>query len=280
MTPSLCDSLGFTLIELLVSIAVFSIVLAGIVGAFQAQLRSHNTQQRTLDMQQNVRGAAYYMTRELKMAGLDMSGSANAGIAVNADHNTISFSMDFLGGAGDGIDNDDDGLVDEGSDGNDNNGNGLTDEPDEAEWFDGDTDDMGEQVTYTFSNDINNNGQCDGLPTESNDGTPCQIMRNGQLLALNVDALNFVYLGVDPTNAGCENDCRLATPIANPDNVLAVQISIVARSGPQPLVMGYAYTDRDTYRNQQGDIILPQQNDNFRRFLLTTEVRCRNLGFN
>jgi hypothetical protein len=31
------------------------------------------------------------------------------------------------------------------------------------------------------------------------------------------------------------------------------------------------------YRNQQGDVILAAPNDNFRRMMLSTVVKCRNL---
>ena len=74
MIRPILNSKGFSLIELLIAIAVFGVVVAGVIGAFTDQLRSHNTQQRILDMQQNARAAMYYMTRELKLAGLNPSG--------------------------------------------------------------------------------------------------------------------------------------------------------------------------------------------------------------
>jgi type IV pilus assembly protein PilW len=288
MIRTLSNSKGFSLIELLIAIAVFGIVVAGIIGAFTDQLRSHNTQQRILDMQQNARAAMYYMTRELKMAGLDPTGDANAGF-VTTNRNLINFTMDFRGGfcedeiaAGEAVDDDDDdGINNEGCNNLDDNGDGVfVDEPDEREWFDGDTADANEDVTYTLSNDADNDGECDGLPTENNDGTSCDLTRNGQILAMNIDALDFRYLGVDPAQAGCDTDCLLNAPVANPDNIRSVQISLIARGGRNVPALSYQVRDNILYRNQGGDIILPRQNDMFRRIFLTTEIQTRNLGLN
>jgi type IV pilus assembly protein PilW len=265
-------SSGVTLIELMVAMAIFGIVVAGVCLAYQAQLRSYYTQREIVDMQQNLRAGMYLMTRELKLAGLDPTGKAGAGISV-ANANTIAFSMDFTGGQNDGVDNDGDGLVDEGEDGLDNNGNGLIDEPDEAEWYNGSTADANEQVTYILSNDVNGNGQNDGLKTESNTGSVCHLMRNGQPIALNIDALNFVYLD--------GNGAVIATPVANRTAIRSVQVSIIARTAVSATSFAFSYVDDQAYQNQQPGAageILPAQNDSFRRISLTTEVKCRNMG--
>jgi hypothetical protein len=64
-----------------------------------------------------------------------------------------------------------------------------------------------------------------------------------------------------------------------------VQITIVARAGQNPRQgLPAEALDTNVYMNQQNrpgddwDIILPVQNDRFRRNILTTEVSCRNLG--
>jgi type IV pilus assembly protein PilW len=72
---------GFTLIELMVTMAIASIVLAGIYAAYSAQVRSHVTQQVVLDIQQNLRSATYYLQRSVRMAGY----GANAGFVDNFD---------------------------------------------------------------------------------------------------------------------------------------------------------------------------------------------------
>jgi type IV pilus assembly protein PilW len=263
---------GFTLIELLISLAIFSVVTAGIAFAYQTQLRSYYTQREIIEIQQNLRAAMYLIERELKLAGLDPTGKAGAGIAT-ANSDTISFSMDFTGGQNDGVDNDQDGVVDEGQDGADNNGNGLIDEPDEAEWYNGSTADANEQITYTLSNDANGNGRNDGVPTENNTGADCNLLRNGQILAANIDALNFVYLD--------RNGAVLPAPVADRTAIRSIQVSIVARSPARASGFSFTYINTDVYQNQQpggAQIILPVQNDDYRRISLTCEVKCRNMG--
>jgi len=273
---------GFTLIEVMIAIGIVSIVLGGIYGAFQGQIRTFNTQEQVVEMQQNIRVARYFLERELRLAGLDPTGNAGAGITVaNAD--TITFSMDVTGGQGDGLDNDGDDVVDEGSDGNDDDGDGLIDEPDEAEWFNGSTADANEQVTYALSNDNDTNGINDGLPTDFlKDDSPCHLLRNGQVVAANIDAIRFVYLGVNPADNSCDNDCVLATPVADDilDDIRSVQIALIARSGDTVRTMTRAYTNTTRYYSQPPTslVILSPQNDAFRRVRLITNVQCRNLG--
>ncbi len=117
---------------------------------------------------------------------------------------------------------------------------------------DGDTDDANENITYILS------------------GT--NLQRNGHLIAENIDALNFVYLnsnGADLQDDGNGN----VTIATNISQIKSVQITIVAKTGKGDL----GYADTTIYTNQQGAVILPAQNDNFRRKRLTTNIKCRNL---
>ncbi len=84
---------GFTLLELMVAMAIFGIVMAGMVNFYSLQLRSHITQQAVVDMHQNARAAMMIMKHEIKMAGLDGLGTANTGITI-ADQNQIQFTLD------------------------------------------------------------------------------------------------------------------------------------------------------------------------------------------
>jgi len=113
---------------------------------------------------------------------------------------------------------------------------------------DGKTNDSNEAVTYTLS-DIDGDGDTD-------------LVRNNVMLAENIDALNFVYL--DENGAVTNNTA----------DIRSVQISIVARTGKPDR----GYVNANSYTNQQGEVILGAQNDNYRRRLLTAEVRCRNMG--
>lgn len=232
---------GFTLIELLIAMAISGILLAGITTAYTTQLRNHVTQQMVVDMHQTIRGAMYIMQREIRMAGCDPTGNAGAGITTAQD-NSIQFTMDIA----DGLDNDGDGRVDE----HDEN------------ISDGDTNDGNEQIRYalTASGDL---GRATGAGTL-------------RALAENIDAINFVYLD------GANPPAVIPTPVtaAGLPDIQAIQITIVARSGQNIPGLFYRHTDNRVYQNQQGTVILDMSlaPDNFRRQLLTAEVKCRNLG--
>ena len=90
---------------------------------------------------------------------------------------------------------------------------------------------------------------------------------NPVLLAENIDALNFVYL---------DND---GVPTAAADDVRSIQVAIVARFSDGAPGFVAPITSNETYRNQQGAVILPPQNDNIRRMMLTADVNCRNMGW-
>lgn len=271
---------GFTLIEVMIAIAIFGIVLGSIYGVYKAQMRTHYTQQQVIDMQQNIRAAMYLMEREIKMAGLNPTGAAGIGITT-ADNHVLEFNLDASGGYGDGVDNDGNDGIDEGDNDEDDNGNGIFDEIDEAEWYDGATDDAGEEVKYRLSNDDDGNGINDGLAGQADgDGASCDLQRWDNIsgsymtLSMNIDALNFVYLRADGTDADTNGD---GIP-EDLSEVRTVQVALVARSGAAPLNFFSNHTDSRTYLNQWGDVILPAQNDSFRRMLMTMEVTCRNIG--
>ncbi len=66
---------GFTLIELLMAMVTGIIVLAGIYAAFSSQQKIHTKEQQVVDAEQNVRGAAHFMVREIRFAGMDETGT-------------------------------------------------------------------------------------------------------------------------------------------------------------------------------------------------------------
>jgi len=120
---------------------------------------------------------------------------------------------------------------------------------------DGDVSDTNENITYSLS------------------GT--NLVRNGagNIIAENIDAIDFVYLdGSDPPNV--LNPGGIDVPSINIPNIRSVEITLVARTGHTDR----GYSDTDIYQNQQGRAILPAQNDSFHRRRLTTYIHCRNLG--
>jgi type IV pilus assembly protein PilW len=139
-------------------------------------------------------------------------------------------------------------------DGADNDSDGIIDEDDEAGIGDGTIGDAGEDITYLRLDP-------DG------DGVFSLFRRDGvlgvdQLVAENIDALDFVYRDRD------------GNVTANTSEIRSVQITMVARTDRQDP----GYSDGKNYMNQQGTEVLAQQNDPFRRKILTAEIKCRNMG--
>jgi type IV pilus assembly protein PilW len=153
---------GFSLVELMVAMAVSGIVLTSIYQVYNTQLKTYTTQQSIVEMQQNMRAILYLMEREIRMAGYapegGLGGAGNPIFSI-ARVNDLQYNIDITGGQSDGADNDDDGDVDE---------------PDESVFSDGDSDDAGEIVRYQMSGG--------------------QLLRNGEMVADNIDSLAITYL--------------------------------------------------------------------------------------
>lgn len=244
---------GFTLAELLVAMAIASVVIVIFVSAYTAQVRAKNKQERITDMTQTSRAVLMIMTNEIRMAGLDPTGEADAEIFL-ADAGEMVFSLD---------NGDDAGTADS----------------------DGDCCDGNEQVRYHLTNDADDDGVNDNIA----DDVECHIGRETgsgliaalgcggatgglQPVAMNVDVLNFVYLD--------EDGAVIPTPVAADqlDDIRAVEITIVARSGTRSTGFFRTAVDTASYFNAQGQQVLPIQNDRFQRLSLTTTAGCRNIG--
>ena len=134
---------------------------------------------------------------------------------------------------------------------------------------DGDIDDPNERVRYAI-NTLDNLGRATGM---ANPPAPLNTLHS---IDLECDVLNFVYLTDDNDGDGVPD--VLATPVADTDDIVAVQVSIILRSA-DTANPGFlrSYTDATSYENLQGDEILAPQNDTFRRFQLSTTIDCRNL---
>jgi len=249
---------GFTLIELLISIGIAGVVLAAAYTIFMGQNNSYKRQEQITEMQQNLRAAMTFMTREIRMAGANPLSVDGLTSIDTADTDTFHFTLDVSGGESDNIDNDDDGAIDC----NDPSNPSDCNDPDEVDFPDGSIDDPNEDITYTTYD----------FPTASPDGDN-DIGRNtgggNQLVVENIDVLNFVYLDGDGN--------VLATPVSIPQlsEIRAVEITIVART-PRAFP---GYTDTTVYTNQQGDVILDKSTnpDGFRRRMASSVITCRNI---
>mgnify|MGYP001416557962 CR=1 FL=1 len=121
-------------------------------------------------------------------------------------------------------------------------------------------------IAFSFDEDHDGNLDANEQKSFRAQGNQLQefIMSSGtwEPIAENIEVLNFVYLDRDgfPTNT--------------PAQIRTVQTSIVGRSRNSII----RYIDSSTYRNLQGDIILPPQNDNVMRLMFTETIQCRNIG--
>jgi type IV pilus assembly protein PilW len=88
------------------------------------------------------------------------------------------------------------------------------------------------------------------------------LTRNGVVISENIDVLDFAYL-----NSSRAETTSLAL-------IRSIQISILARAGRADR----DYANSNIYRNKQNRVIFGPANDNFRRRLLSMEIKCRNLG--
>jgi type IV pilus assembly protein PilW len=228
---------GFTIIELMIAMVVSLLAMAAIYSTFLAQHKSYQVQEETSDMQQNIRTAMYYMQREIRMAGSNPFNIITIpafGITI-AGKNTITFTEDVRGP--------DAGVP------------AVPGPPD------GDVGDPDENITYDLSG--TNLQRTDNIVAP---GVP-------QVVAQNINALDFVYLDVN-SNALAFNASN-NDPAANLSQIRSVQITIVARTS-NPLL--YGTKNNNVYRNQQNTIIYTAPGDNVSRRRLTTLIHCRNLG--
>ena len=76
---------GFTLVDMLVGLAMASVLLVAVVGLFSSMGRSYTTQNVAADVQQVTRAGIDFMIREIRMAGLNPSGTAVTGIVDDFD---------------------------------------------------------------------------------------------------------------------------------------------------------------------------------------------------
>jgi type IV pilus assembly protein PilW len=271
MITTINDNRGITLIELMIVMAISSIAMIGIYYAFDSQQRSYTTQQQVIEMQQNIRAAMYFMEAEIKMAGhvgFDTAtvtkGTAAAGITT-AGSTSFQFTMD-----------------------ND---------------LDGNTTDNGEDITYSLNADkqlIRTDGGIDsvmaydieaiGFAYAFDDKTDAdkklETVNTGNIVwAVDTDTDGDLDVSIDADNDG-KIDTGDAATGANlttdddSDSISSVDISRIRSVRVWVLAKTRhpvkGYTNSATYK--VGLQNLGPYNDGFKRRLLTTTIKCRNMG--
>jgi type IV pilus assembly protein PilW len=92
-------------------------------------------------------------------------------------------------------------------------------------------------------------------------------------IAEQIEVLDFIYLDDSTPPQVLNSGASRSVPSGRLKDIQSVQITMVARAvQPDP-----DYRNTTVYRNQQGDVLLTA-NDHFRRRILTSTIRCRNMG--
>lgn len=92
---------GFSLVELLVYTLIFGIASTAMYTLFISNSKSASSQENTMEMTQDLRGAMDLLMREIRMSGFDPTESTNAGFISDAndlydtDSDSIHFTMDY-----------------------------------------------------------------------------------------------------------------------------------------------------------------------------------------
>lgn len=257
------NSKGFTLVEVLVALVIDFIVLAGIYTAFYSQQKSHVKEQQGVDAQQNVRGAADFMAREIRLAGMDGTAIMTAGILAAGPH-ALQFTLDRNGdddvtdayenikyGFSESADADLNGIADDGA-------ASIIRFSDTSDAIADDIHAIG--FAYAFDND--RDGQLDFIDTPPLNG---RLDPGEEIWAY--DAPENPAAGLDTNNADGTN---LAATISLA-RIRAVRIWILART-KSPL-RGKAANKNYVVGNKTINLT-----DNYQYRLLTATVWCRNMG--
>jgi type IV pilus assembly protein PilW len=89
---------GFTVIEVLMVLAILSISFGTIYKSFEQLSRSYTNENVKAGVQQGARIAVEFMVQDIRLAGLDPLGTANAGVAATVPLPTstwIEFTSDM-----------------------------------------------------------------------------------------------------------------------------------------------------------------------------------------
>jgi type IV pilus assembly protein PilW len=94
MKKILFKNRGFTLVEIMVSMVIVSLVVAGIYAVYTIQQRTYTVQEQVTEMQQKIRAALDFMSRDIRMANFNPEGACS-GIQGIIDIASQNFSFDY-----------------------------------------------------------------------------------------------------------------------------------------------------------------------------------------
>ena len=260
---------GFTLIELLITLFIMGFVLTAIISTFVSQDRIHKSQDQVAAMQQNLRAVMYMMAREIRMAGYDEDRSGGPSFGIDdikfwdAGGGTSFSSITFSAGTGDspiqyrvydnGLDNTLKLVRLPGTDVDSIDGNTLKDRI------------MAENIEdFCIAYAFDGSDPDKDMDTDANGNIIWAVdTNNDNRLDTNLDADNDGDIEADDVGG-------VAISPVDMEDIRAVRIWVLGKvEKPDP-----NYSDNRSYV-VGGRVV--QANDRYRRRLLETVVRCRNM---
>jgi type IV pilus assembly protein PilW len=274
------DNSGITLVEILVTLAITGIVSAAIFSVYNTSLKTHTSQTQVADVQQDIRAGLFFMTRELRMAGYDATNLADATItpgAATPGNNTIQFTFDL----------DENGSLND-IDDEDGDGDIAEADPDETVSYALYTTDGIQKLGRTTAGTTNRlveYAEALGMAYAIDDGSGRLRTNAGGTVWAVIDAGTGNWFDLDADQDGdvdTDDDSfdgaadgtitgRNTGVAADPADIRAVRVWLLARTEASDS----DYTNNLNY--VVGNSVL-NYNDNFRRRLLTSIVKCRNMG--
>ena len=292
MKEKIFDRQGFTLIELMIAVLISFVVMIAIYLTFSSQEKSQITQKQITEMQQNIRAAMHIMSNEIRLAGHDktLDRGAEAGL-IEAGPGKIRFDMDICYKIS---------STECEPYPYDKNTPPTPDDPTDDEDPDEETDGANEDVTYAFDDAgtsmLDPSADFETMilrretcPTKNkSDKTQCSGL---QPFAEFVQGIRFTYFDANGNVInGTDTDGFLTD--TQMSNVRTIRIAILGRTkrdireipDTQTYDMkGVREPDGKCYDLQTTPVSMDcgnvgPFNDTFRRRLLMTTIKCRNLG--
>jgi type IV pilus assembly protein PilW len=87
---------GFTLVEMLIAMTIGLIIMAALSSTFLMQRKTYDVQEQIVEMVQTARAAMDMMTREIRMAGYDPTGTMQRSDPTGAKFVGIPYDADKL----------------------------------------------------------------------------------------------------------------------------------------------------------------------------------------